>query len=129
MSYKVQTVLKVGPDDEFTITYGGGIATLMIDEQTIDLTTEKIEDLIAALRIARAHVSGPRVRKYSVSPGGPRGFAALKAQGREEELVTIASRGGSAAHLLGTAHEFTTEEAKEAGSKGGKASAEKRRRR
>ena len=33
----------------------------------------------------------------------------------------IASKGGRAAHQKGTAHRFTTEEAKAAGSKGGKA--------
>ena len=31
----------------------------------------------------------------------------------------IASKGGKAAHLKGTAHEFTPEEAREAGRKGG----------
>lgn len=34
----------------------------------------------------------------------------------------IASKGGKAAHLAGTAHEFTPEEAREAGRKGGQAS-------
>lgn len=33
----------------------------------------------------------------------------------------IASKGGRAAHAKGTAHEFTSEEAREAGRKGGKA--------
>jgi general stress protein YciG len=32
---------------------------------------------------------------------------------------TIASKGGKAAHAKGTAHEFTPEEAREAGRKGG----------
>lgn len=46
-----------------------------------------------------------------------RGFAAMDAQKQRE----IASKGGRAAHLKGTAHEFTSEEAREAGRKGGEA--------
>lgn len=44
-----------------------------------------------------------------------RGFASMD-PGRQKE---IASRGGKAAHEKGTAHEFTAEEAREAGRKGG----------
>lgn len=44
-----------------------------------------------------------------------RGFAAMDEQRRKE----IASKGGKAAHEKGTAHEFTSEEAREAGRKGG----------
>ena len=44
-----------------------------------------------------------------------RGFASMdKAKQRE-----IASKGGKAAHQKGTAHEWTAEEAREAGRKGG----------
>lgn len=39
----------------------------------------------------------------------------------EETRKKIASKGGKAAHERGTAHEFSSEEAKEAGRKGGKA--------
>ncbi len=47
-----------------------------------------------------------------------RGFASMdRAKQRE-----IASKGGRAAHQKGTAHEWTTEEAREAGRKGGMAS-------
>jgi len=46
----------------------------------------------------------------------PRGFAAM-----DRKLVCeIARKGGVAAHVKGTAHEFTTEEAKLAGQKGGR---------
>ena len=38
----------------------------------------------------------------------------------------IASKGGRAAHAKGTAHEWTSEEAREAGRKGGKASHRRR---
>ena len=52
-----------------------------------------------------------------------RGFAAM-----DRKLVSeIASKGGKAAHARGTAHQFTTEEAREAGRKGGYASHAKRR--
>jgi general stress protein YciG len=39
----------------------------------------------------------------------------------------IARKGGKAAHSAGTAHEFTSEEAREAGRKGGRATHAKRR--
>ncbi len=44
-----------------------------------------------------------------------RGFASMD----EEKQKEIASKGGKAAHEKGTAHEFTSEEAREAGRKGG----------
>lgn len=44
-----------------------------------------------------------------------RGFAALP----EERRIEIASQGGKAAHEQGKAHQFTSEEAKAAGKKGG----------
>lgn len=53
----------------------------------------------------------------------PRGFAAM-----DRDLVRkIARMGGKAAHVSGTAHEFTSDEARAAGSKGGHASHAKRR--
>ncbi len=51
-----------------------------------------------------------------------RGFAAMDAEKQRE----IASKGGRAAHEKGTAHEFTPEEAREAGRKGGERSSSKR---
>lgn len=47
-----------------------------------------------------------------------RGFASMD----PDKQRAIASKGGQAAHAKGTAHEFTSEEAREAGRKGGKAS-------
>lgn len=44
-----------------------------------------------------------------------RGFASMDPEKQRE----IASEGGRAAHEKGTAHEFTAEEAREAGRKGG----------
>jgi general stress protein YciG len=53
----------------------------------------------------------------------PRGFAAM-----DRKLVSeIARKGGKAAHTAGTAHEFTSDEARVAGSKGGRATHAKRR--
>src|SRR5690349_20765683 len=46
-----------------------------------------------------------------------RGFAAMD----EDKQREIASRGGRAAHQKGKAHEFTSDEAREAGRKGGQA--------
>jgi len=44
----------------------------------------------------------------------------------EQKQREIASKGGKAAHLKGTAHQFTSEEARRAGSKGGRAARQKR---
>lgn len=59
------------------------------------------------------------------SSGGKsnRGFASMDPQRQRE----IASEGGRAAHEKGTAHEFTSEEAREAGRKGGMARSANRR--
>ena len=46
-----------------------------------------------------------------------RGFASMDASKQKE----IARKGGRAAHEKGTAHEFTSEEARRAGRKGGEA--------
>lgn len=46
-----------------------------------------------------------------------RGFASMD----EEKQREIAAKGGRAAHEKGTAHEFTSEEARRAGQKGGEA--------
>lgn len=51
-----------------------------------------------------------------------RGFATMD----PEKLRAIASKGGKAAHAKGSAHQFTSEEAKEAGRKGGRAGHNKR---
>jgi len=59
----------------------------------------------------------------TTKPKRPRGFAAM-----DRKLVSeIARKGGKAAHSAGTAHEFTSEEARVAGQKGGRATHAKRR--
>lgn len=52
-----------------------------------------------------------------MSDTSKRGFASMDPDKQRE----IASEGGKAAHSKGTAHEFTSEEAREAGRKGGEA--------
>ena len=52
-----------------------------------------------------------------------RGFASMDRSKQRE----IASKGGKAAHQKGTAHEWTSEEARNAGRKGGIASHRRRR--
>jgi general stress protein YciG len=52
----------------------------------------------------------------------PHGFAAMD----RARVVEIARKGGKAAHDAGTAHEFTSEEARRAGRLGGKARHTKR---
>ena len=52
-----------------------------------------------------------------------KGFAAMD----PAKVKEIASKGGKAAHAAGTAHEFSKEEARLAGRRGGKAVAAKRR--
>jgi general stress protein YciG len=57
------------------------------------------------------------------TPKRPRGFAAI-----DPALVSeIARKGGKAAHAAGTAHEFTVDEARAAGRKGGLSSAAKKK--
>jgi len=53
-----------------------------------------------------------------------RGFATMN----PETLRALARKGGQAAHALGKAHEFTSEEARAAGIKGGQRSRSRKRR-
>lgn len=50
-------------------------------------------------------------------PKKRRGFAAMD----RSKVCEIASKGGKAAHAAGTAHQFTSDEARQAGKKGGAA--------
>jgi hypothetical protein len=58
----------------------------------------------------------------SGNEGNRQGFAAMD----KDELRDVAAEGGRASHEQGTGHEFTSQEAREAGRKGGQASAESR---
>jgi len=65
----------------------------------------------------------PSASAGEAKPRRPRGFGAM-----DRKLVSeIARKGGKAAHSAGTAHEFTSEEAREAGRKGGRATHARRR--
>ena len=66
----------------------------------------------------------PNTNQSSSGGKSNRGFASMDPQRQRE----IASEGGRAAHEKGTAHEFTSEEAREAGRKGGQARSQNRRR-
>ncbi len=72
---------------------------------------EKTEDQ-TLLPDAPPHDDAERPRKTR------RGFAAMD----RTRVSAIASKGGKAAHAKGTAHQFTSAEAREAGRKGGRAS-------
>jgi len=61
--------------------------------------------------------AGNKIRPAQTKAKGERGFAAMDPKRQRE----IASEGGKAAHLSGNAHQFTSEEAREAGRKGGQA--------
>ncbi len=56
-----------------------------------------------------------RVEHMQTSKGRGRGFASMSPEKKRE----IASKGGKAAHAMGTAHKWTSEEAQAAGRKGG----------
>ena len=66
-------------------------------------------------------VSARSVRTAQRSPdrNARKGFASMDPARRR----TICSQGGKAAHLKGTAHQWTSEEAREAGRKGGRTTA------
>ncbi len=72
---------------------------------------------------ASPEVSPTESTPVAEKPRKPRGFAAM-----DPKLVSeLAKRGGKAAHRAGTAHQFTSEEARVAGRKGGMATHAKRR--
>jgi general stress protein YciG len=81
------------------------------------MTTEK-DDQITSFE---AHTTEPLATPEE--PRKRRGFASMA-----PELVReLAKRGGIAAHRAGTAHQFTSDEARVAGRKGGITTHEKRR--
>mgnify|MGYP002360095298 FL=1 len=67
--------------------------------------------------------ASPSTREVAAEkPRKPRGFAAMD----RRKVSEIASKGGKAAHTAGTAHKFSSDEAKVAGRKGGLAPHKKR---
>lgn len=86
-------------------------------ELIADRPPQKEEGVTSSTAARPAEVEPP------AKPKRPRGFAAM-----DRKLVSeIARKGGKAAHSAGTAHEFTTDEARLAGRKGGRATHAKRR--
>ena len=76
-----------------------------------------------ALRVRAERARRTQGREEDHVAKEDRGFASMdRAKQRE-----IASKGGKAAHQKGTAHEWTSEEARDAGRKGGIASHRRRR--
>lgn len=90
------------PDQVKAITSAGGQAAQ---------ASGNAHQFTAEERAAGGKTAGSR------ASGKPRGFAAMP----RERVSQIASAGGRAAHAKGTAHQFSAEEAREAGRKGGTA--------
>src|SRR5580698_9549070 len=65
----------------------------------------------------------PTVETQTPAPKKRRGFAVMD----PKRVSEIASKGGKAAHAAGTAHEFSRDEAREAGRKGGYATHARRK--
>lgn len=86
-------------------------------------TKSSNEEVIVAIRARREQLAAgtaptvaPHLVTATASPArGRRGFAAMD----ESRQKQIASLGGRTAHERGQAHEFTPEEARQAGRKGG----------
>jgi len=75
-----------------------------------ETTAENTQGAPAASEAATQTVQGEQPRRR-------RGFAAMD----RDRVKEIASKGGKAAHSAGTAHQFSSEEARVAGRKGGMA--------
>ena len=74
----------------------------------LDPTANETKTEAAETPKAEPNVTTPKPRR-------PRGFAAMD----RSKVSEIASKGGKAAHKAGTAHQFTSDEARAAGKKGG----------
>lgn len=77
----------------------------------------RASDPIGGKEGSQLNLSETQEPQQSQKKGRGRGFASMDPAKQKE----IASKGGKAAHAKGTAHEFTSEEAREAGRKGGQA--------
>lgn len=73
------------------------------------------ENMDGAAEVIHAEVPATQETLMAVPPKKKRGFASMDPSKQRE----IARRGGVAAHAKGTAHEFTPDEARAAGRKGG----------
>jgi len=90
-------------------------ATEQSSEQNISPTTPEPQVASPAVQQAEATEAAP-VATEERRPRR-RGFAAMD----RDRVKEIASKGGKAAHAAGTAHQFSSDEARNAGRKGGMA--------
>jgi len=93
-----------------------GRRPIMADERNNQ--DERMDERSRSSGTSERNDSGAESRSMSNIRKTPRGFAAMDPQAQR----AIAAKGGRAAHQKGTAHEFTSEEARVAGRKGGEAS-------
>ncbi len=83
----------------------------------------KIRRVKGVTRTKRSGAKKTATRRPRRATTGRRGFAGMSEQRQRE----IAAEGGRAAHQRGTAHEFSSAEARRAGQKGGQAVSRDRR--
>jgi hypothetical protein len=81
------------------------------------------EDQIEETKTETENAEEPTEQTSAPTPKKRRGFAVMD----PKRVSEIASKGGKAAHAAGTAHEFSREEAREAGRKGGYATHARRK--
>lgn len=89
------------------------------DEEMLAAEAQQAEQASGSEQPAPESEQPPTERK----PASQRGFAAME----REKQRAIASKGGRAAHEKGTAHEFTPDEARQAGKKGGEVVSQNRK--
>jgi uncharacterized protein len=70
-----------------------------------------------AIKTKRSRSKKRATKRSRRAAGGARGFAGMS----DQRQRAIAAQGGRAAHARGTAHEFSSAEARKAGRKGGQA--------
>lgn len=98
---------------------------MMIGDENKPVGTEQSPDPknnehVEGAHAPQAQVAGattPEAPAFEERPRRRRGFAAMD----RDRVREIASKGGKAAHSAGTAHQFSSDEARVAGRKGGMA--------
>ena len=88
---------------------------LCMVEVTDPCFEEQAKKKFPKVHIAAYLLNARGERAMQTQKGRGRGFASMTVDKKRE----IASKGGKAAHALGTAHKWTSEEAQAAGRKGG----------
>lgn len=94
-----------------------------LDERgLLRMTDWHLDSVRAYKRLRNYALEEAKKQDPSFAPRRPRGFGAMD----PAVVSAIAKKGGIAAHARGTAHEFTSEEARAAGQKGGRVTHAKR---